>query len=444
MQPVSVAGAVWLALASLWIGQALALDPPKPRPERDSLETVYDRLQRSAERAQTLEERERALSGTLNAIRTETVDIARRMQRLDSLLVELDAEIADAQARRDRLSDALSRDDRTLADLIVTLQRLKRNPPEMHVLAVENPLAAARAEMVLQGALPRVLSHAAALRADIEEMNRLDAALTERREDQRRAFAKLNGEADRLAKLRADRAAALGRTQAEKRAADESVARLSRDAETLKDLVQALEEEEARRKAEAEAAARIAPPTPRPNTPRPETGTASDSPAAAVGQRPETATLSGQGASATRTALPGPPRPEIPPAEARGLFTPPSPGRIVTRYGERTGTRQTSKGIEIASRANSTIVAPYDGMVAFAGPFRGYGRLLIIDHGDGYHSLMAGLGRLDGAVGQAVLAGEPIGLMGQGQASLYYELRRNGDPIDPSAWLAPADEANKR
>ena len=85
------------------------------------------------------------------------------------------------------------------------------------------------------------------------------------------------------------------------------------------------------------------------------------------------------------------------------------------------------------------MVAPWDGIVAFAGPFRGYGVVLILQHSDGYHSLIAGLGRLDVAPGQPVAAGEPVGrTLADGSAApgVYLELRRNGQPIDPLPWLA--------
>jgi septal ring factor EnvC (AmiA/AmiB activator) len=75
----------------------------------------------------------------------------------------------------------------------------------------------------------------------------------------------------------------------------------------------------------------------------------------------------------------------------------------------------------------------------FAGPFRDYGLLLILAHGDGYHTLLAGMSRLHGAVGQQVLAGEPVGEMGDagaGPPMLYVELRRGGEPINPTPWLA--------
>jgi len=88
------------------------------------------------------------------------------------------------------------------------------------------------------------------------------------------------------------------------------------------------------------------------------------------------------------------------------------------------------------------VLAPFDGQVIYRGPFRSYGEILIIQHGGGYHSVLAGLGRSDAAVGQWVLAGEPVGAMGSpqdGKAQLYVELRRDGHPIDPAPWLGKSN-----
>jgi septal ring factor EnvC (AmiA/AmiB activator) len=81
------------------------------------------------------------------------------------------------------------------------------------------------------------------------------------------------------------------------------------------------------------------------------------------------------------------------------------------------------------------------GIVRFADDFKNYGKLVIIEHKNGYHSLLGGLGRIDSAVGQPVKAGEPIGILPKassrgGKPALYYELRRNGNPVDPGLILA--------
>ncbi|MGZ5862391.1 MAG: murein hydrolase activator EnvC family protein, partial [Methyloceanibacter sp.] len=97
------------------------------------------------------------------------------------------------------------------------------------------------------------------------------------------------------------------------------------------------------------------------------------------------------------------------------------------------------------------ITAPADGWVVYAGPFRSYGQLLIINAGGGYHILLAGMSRIDVSLGQFVLAGEPVAVMGavaptsQGgkdtsRPVLYVEFRKDGRPIDPDPWWAVASE----
>jgi septal ring factor EnvC (AmiA/AmiB activator) len=118
----------------------------------------------------------------------------------------------------------------------------------------------------------------------------------------------------------------------------------------------------------------------------------------------------------------------------------PAGGGIVTRYGEQDRYGVTSRGLTLKGRAGGDVVAPLDGEVMFAGPFKGYGLILILEHPGGYHSLLAGLGRVDGQVGQRVLAGEPVGVMASGAApTLYFELRRAGQPINPMRGVSPSD-----
>ncbi|HEY0837104.1 MAG TPA: peptidoglycan DD-metalloendopeptidase family protein, partial [Azospirillum sp.] len=132
------------------------------------------------------------------------------------------------------------------------------------------------------------------------------------------------------------------------------------------------------------------------------------------------------------------PPPAAPPAAApAGSPTLPVGGRIVTRFGEHDRFGATSRGLTISARPGMTVVAPYAGSVMFAGPFRGYGQILIVEHSNGYHSLIAGLGRIDTAVGKHVTAGEPIALMpADGSPDLYFELRRHGQPINPQRGAA--------
>ena len=135
---------------------------------------------------------------------------------------------------------------------------------------------------------------------------------------------------------------------------------------------------------------------------------------------------------------PSAPRRIRPFAEARGAMVFPATGALVLRFGVPDNYGGTNRGLTFETEAGAVVVAPFDGQIAFAGPFRSYGQILIIAHGDGYHSLLAGLDRIDVSAGQTLVAGEPVGRMpdGEGRPHLYFELRHDNQPINPMPWLA--------
>jgi septal ring factor EnvC (AmiA/AmiB activator) len=154
----------------------------------------------------------------------------------------------------------------------------------------------------------------------------------------------------------------------------------------------------------------------------------------------------------TRVAFASPDRlkPALPFEAAKGTLRLPAQGRRLKRFGDPGAAGSTLKGISLQTRPEARITAPADGWVVYAGEFRSYGQLLIINAGGGYHILLAGMSRIDVSLGQFVLAGEPIAEMGDpavpgpgGESSrpvLYVEFRKDGRPIDPDPWWAEASE----
>ncbi|MGH7246911.1 MAG: murein hydrolase activator EnvC family protein, partial [Pseudomonadota bacterium] len=143
-------------------------------------------------------------------------------------------------------------------------------------------------------------------------------------------------------------------------------------------------------------------------------------------------------------------------ADTRGQLHLPVNGVPISRFGDPNATGGTQKGLSIATRAGAEITSPCDGWVVYAGPFRSYGQLLILNAGGGYHVLLAGMERISVDLGQFVLTGEPVAVMGDGvrlpvavdirskKPVLYVEFRKDGAPIDPSPWWATNESEKVR
>ncbi len=141
--------------------------------------------------------------------------------------------------------------------------------------------------------------------------------------------------------------------------------------------------------------------------------------------------------------------PAVAVADAKGLLPLPASGRMVKRFGADDGVGGKTLGMSLETRAGGQVSSPADGWVVYAGPFRSYGQLLIINAGDGYHLLLAGMDAIDVQLGQFVLAGEPVATMAfpklasadpadivSTQPVLYIEFRKDGASIDPAPWWA--------
>jgi septal ring factor EnvC (AmiA/AmiB activator) len=128
-----------------------------------------------------------------------------------------------------------------------------------------------------------------------------------------------------------------------------------------------------------------------------------------------------------------------PPPEGLSSYMLPVTGRLVTGFGEQaagqvSGQARTN-GLVLAPRALAQAVSPAPGRVAFAGPYRGYQSIVIIEHDGGWTSLVTGLARLDVAVGDVLVAGSPIGVTGPGNPQVIVELRQGGVPVNPLQYI---------
>ena len=410
-------------------GAARAEDTPQAQ-----LEAVQKELEQSKQEQQNLSQQSAALAAEIDQLRAQQVAAAQSAQAHEAALTRLEAQRSKLTQDIKTKGVELQKRRNEQQALLAALLHLARNPPIGLALADGTPIDLLRGGILMGAAVPPLVDRAKHLGIELQSMNTLQDQLRDA-EDQHRSEAEaLSMEQTRLAAL-ADQKSVLQRQAAQGAAASaQQIDRLASQARDLKDLIERAEaaerarearEAEARRKREAEAARLAA-------------AAATAPPPAAHAAKPAE-----QQAVAVAPIQPDPARPAgiRPFAQARGRMVVPAAGEMVVGFGAAAAAGESAKGITFATRPGAEVVAPFDGRVVFAGAFRGYGQILIIGHGDGYHSLVAGLDRIDGSVGQWLVAGEPIGRMSANEAKprLYLELRHNGQPINPLPWLATRD-----
>lgn len=116
---------------------------------------------------------------------------------------------------------------------------------------------------------------------------------------------------------------------------------------------------------------------------------------------------------------------------SRRKLNPPVRGRLVVRFGEKTALGLNSDGWRIRTRGDALVMAPADGEVKFADSFKGFGKVIIMSHKNGYNTVLTNLGQIDAVVGQEVLAGEPVGRMNPNKPEMYLEVRRGNKAVNP-------------
>jgi len=397
---------------------------PSAQARLDAVEKAIDSAKQRQDEAAKLAD---SLAAELAQLQAQSIAAAEAQQAHEAELTRLDAQLAALAADEQATSDALARDRLHESELLMTLTRMAAAPRESLLLAPGEPIDALRGALVLGRVIPTLAAEAEALKGEIAQL----AALREKMQAARRRQAEektaLAAEAAHVAQLMQRKAMLQQSAVQSAETAGKRAVVLAAQATSLRELIERLEverqkaEAERQRKAEAERAKAEAERKLRQEAEPPK--------------------------DVVAVTAPPPLKPEgerhiRPFSQARGAMVFPVSGTVVQRWGTPDEYGQPSRGIALATRPGALVVAPFDGQVMFAGPFRGYGQILIIAHGDGYHSLLAGLDRLDSSVGQWLVAGEPVGTMADeaDNPRLYLELRHNDQPINPSPWLTTRAE----
>jgi septal ring factor EnvC (AmiA/AmiB activator) len=433
---VAAYGALTLALTALTSSHAQDAKP-ELRPSADPRADIIDRRQselQSLEEGIRLSQAQRTkIEAELEMIRTDRVrltaamlDTTARVQASENRVAEAERKLEASLAGEAAIRRSLESRRNVIAEILASLQRMGRRPPPALLISPDDILKAIRTAILLGSVVPELRSETEILAADLSELMALRKSVAVERDKLRADATQLVEERSRLAALVEARRAAIGDAEIALKAERERIALLARQALDLKDLIARMENEVASARRGAEAA-RKAEEERRLAAAKPDAGQRAGAPFANAGRL----------------------TPAIAFASARGLLPKPVAGEVRKAFGAPDGFGGNERGLSIATRPNAVVASPADGWVAFSGPYRTYGQLLILNAGDGYYIVLAGMARIGVEVGQFVVAGEPIGSMGDATAStaaaiaigakqpiLYVEFRKDGAAIDPGPWWA--------
>ena len=345
-------------------------------------------------------------------------------QRLKIAEIEVDSmeermnALADAEKQvHDRLDGA----DASISNMLAALERISMNPPPALIVDPQDALGSARGALLISAILPQLKAKADQVVADLKRLQDIKAEAEAQQGKLKADYAVLEEEQLRIATLIQAKKQGIDAAQQQLTAEEQQAADMGAKATSLRELV-------------AELTAKVQ--------------AVSAAASAAKGANPQ---LPAATPEAIRTALANTARtsPAIPFASAKGYLTIPAAGTDVENFGANDGLGGISKGISYTTRAGAQVVAPADGWVIYKGPFLNYGQIVILNPGQDYTILLAGLAAVSVDLGQFVLEGEPVGTMGSrtigrnlatsagvSEPTLYIELRKNDQPVDPTGWWA--------
>ncbi|MER9294905.1 murein hydrolase activator EnvC [Mesorhizobium sp. M0621] len=413
---------------SLHAGQAEnTLDmAPDPDQSRAEYEQVSKEITLSSERLAKLSADIATIKKDHASITAALIQSAMTEQKLGQDIEDIGARLEGLKGQEQKIRASLAARRDVLAEVLGALQRMGLNPPPAILVKPEDALSSVRSAILLGAVVPELRQQTDILLADLKEQTKVTASIEAERARLTAVVGDQAAEKKRLGMLLEAKQKLEADTQTQMAAEKQRSEALAAKAGSLKELIASLEAQADKTRKAADAA-----------------------------KAAEQKTADSDKTS-TPTELASLPVPEgnqlaaaAPFSALQGQIALPVTGRIKRRFGADDGNGAVMLGDMVATQSGAIVTAPADGNVLYAGPFRSYGQLLILNAGDGYHVVLAGMSRISVATGQSVLAGEPVGAMGEARVAstsvskngnatseLYVEFRKDGKPVDPTPWWA--------
>jgi murein hydrolase activator len=425
------AGLAWVSLNAASAQPANATLPAAAassdniKQREQELEAARAQQKRAAESEAKLKLDIAAIGQDRSKLNAQLIDIASQVRGFEASIGDAETRLRPLDSREQQIRNSLEARRSEIVEVLAALQRAGRRTPPALLVRPEDALQSLRTAMLLGSVVPELRGRAEKLSDELGELVALRKKIATERNKLALDRDKLWADQARLAALVEQRQRQQTSIERDMETEGARAIALSKQVDSLQGLIAKMEQDvKGAAKAAASASLQGTPanPTGKPN----------------LGALKDPARLS----------------PAIAFASAKGLFAMPVNGVKIREFGGSDGVGGTEKGISLASRPGAQVTTPCDGWVVYAGPFRSYGQLLILNAGGGYHVLIAGMERISVNIGQFVLTGEPVATMGTtsqvasilatnaSQPVLYVEFRKDGTPIDSGPWWA-ANEGEK-
>lgn len=396
-------------LLSISISTAQIRENEQENTER--LNELRKQIEETAEKAETLEKQAVQVREEISEIQQQLINSAADIQKTEDQIINGESNLEELLIREKNLEERLKDKNFEMASTLGAMQRLSIQQTNVVAFKPGNAIDTLRTTSLLKVILPDLKNRANLLEKDLEELNDVRYEITEQNTILKQQLTTLviaNNDIDVLLKRRMERQSSLEISTKQER---QKLKQFAENAKDLQGLIDQIETEIALRDEAAKKAASL------------------------VRNRPSSSR------NTTNVATAPIPRGGTSFASSKGNLPLPARGTLGQSFNQLLTTGSRAKGITIDTREGATVIAPHDGRIEFAGKFRTYGELLIISHGDGYHTLLAGMENINSIVGQWVLKGEPVGQMSEttgpsnSRQKLYVELRQKGKPVNPLPWM---------
>ncbi len=400
---------------------------------KKDLEAIQTKVEQKSVEHKRLQAQAAKVSVEMVAVSRQMIQKAKQIQDMEDKISKMEKELIRLQDELKTAEDDFIKEDENLIHTVYALQNLALKPTEALFVQPLTPVEIIRSAMLLRETVPFLAEEAATIREKLNNIMAQKSKIEQQVKNISNNKLALEKEHRQMKQLVQQKAKIRSQLENKSAAAKQKIKQLAEQAKDIKELLVKLEEErKERERREYDRLEKL-------RREREELEKyRAEQEALAISQRREKEKLE-QARSDDLIKLQSMYIKDVGKnfEKAKGKLSMPARGPIVIAYGQETAKGVSSKGISIKTRSRAQVISPFDGTVIFTGPFRGYGNIIIIEHGEHYMSLLAGLDSVDCEVGQMLLAGEPVGQMPENtEAKLYVELRKDSRPIDPEAWLA--------